>query len=150
MINLLKTLLIFAIMMAVFGILAAGIAFYTGHIGKPIKYVIPESYQGWVTIIYGKHDCPQLEESRVFVLIHTDETGNGCTSTQIPKGWRYTKYVYANNDGSYMSLKWDKSSTGMIWAMSNRTPQGGSTHYADVFFVGTKDQLEDAWSSQPK
>jgi len=148
--NLSKTLLILAGVLVIFTLLAAGISLYKGYLGKPIKYVIPESYQGWVTVIYGKVGCPPLEESGIFVIIPVDETGNGCTSTPILKGWRYTKYVQVSNDGNHTNLEWDRSSTGMIWAMSNRTPQGGSPHYADVFFVGTKDQLENAWSSQPK
>ncbi len=125
------------------------VAIFTGFVGRPLQYEIAESFQGWATIEYGKPECPGLEGSGLFVNIHVDEYGKGCTSSPLPKGWRYTKFVRVDKSGNQTSLPWSSDDSSMVWAWSNRTPQGGRQFFMDVFFVGTADQLKAAWPKEP-
>jgi hypothetical protein len=121
----------------------------TGLLGWPKKYEIADTFHGWVTIAYSKPDCKAFEWDGIFVVIPVDSSGKGCTSSPMPLGWQYTKFVRVDKNGNQTPLAWGTNDSGMIWAWSNRTPQGGSPFFADVFFVGTADQLKSAWSSQP-
>jgi hypothetical protein len=122
----------------------------TGLLGWPKKYEIADTFHGWATIAYNKPHCKALEWDGLFVVIRVDSSGKGCTSSPMPLGWSYTKFVRVDKGGNQTPLAWGADdSTKMIWAWSNRTPQGGSPFFADVFFVGTADQLKSAWWSQP-
>jgi len=130
----------------------AVIAVSVGFFGKPIQYEIAGPYQGWVTVIYENPHCQTLGTDGVYLVVHVDETGNGCSSSPIPQGWRYTKFVRISKDGkrtTLVSSSWASEQSRMIWAGAVMTPQGGYPHMGEIFFIGTADQLKDAWSRQP-
>ena len=143
---------------AVFGVLLAVVtslvvvAILTGFIGKSIRYEIVKPLDGWVTIIYSNSDCKPLEEDGLFLVVHVDVSGKGCSSSPMPRGWRYNKFVHVDKNGRQTELihsSWASKQSRMIWAGAVMTPAGGYPHFAQIFFVGTADQLNEAWSRQP-
>lgn len=133
-------------------IIAAIIAISIGWIGKPIKYEIAESFNGWATVVYKNPTCKPPKEEGLFFVIEVDESGKGCTSSLIPQGWRYAKFVRVNKDGIKTKLSrssWGDKKSRMIWAGAVISPQGGYSYTGEIFFVGTAEQLEKAWSKQP-
>ena len=128
----------------------AVVAIFTGFVGRPKQYEIAASFHGWATVEYGRPECQPLADGGLFVDIQVDESGKGCTSSPMPIGWRYTKFVRVGKNGRTTSLPWSTGDSSMIWAWSNRTPQGGSPFFMDVFFVGTADELKSNWPNEPK
>lgn len=140
-----NSIVVLAILLA---LLAGAVA--TGFVGHPMRYEIAEPFKGWVTVIYENPACKPIEKDSLFLVIHVDGQGKACSSSPMPGGWRYTKFVYVDKDNKQIPLEWSKDDSNMIWAWSNRTPQGGYQSFADIFFVGTSKELRNAWANQPK
>ena len=140
------------------GVLVTGIVILSvatvliGLIRRPIRYEITEPFQGWVTVIYEDSNCKPLEEDGFFLVVHVDGTGKGCTSSPMPQGWRYLKFVYVGKDGKRTTLvhsNWAKEQSRRIWAGATMSRNGGYSQEGEIFFVGTAEQLKGAWSRQP-
>ena len=148
-----KTVVVVIGALAAIAIILVIAAVSAGFIAKPIVYEIAEPFNdGWVTITYENPNCKPLEEDGLFLVVHVDETGKGCSSNPIPQGWRYTKYVRVGKNGertALVSSSWASEQSRMIWAGAVMTPQGGYPHAGEIFFVGTAAQLKDAWPRQP-
>src|SRR5690242_13699335 len=90
-------------------ILLAVISVALGFIGQPKKYEIADSVDGWVTVTYGNRDCKPLESDGLFVVIRVDASGKGCSSSAMPQGWSYTKFVRVDKSGIQTPLAWGAS-----------------------------------------
>jgi hypothetical protein len=82
--------------------------------------------------------------------------GEACTSHPLFEGWKKAKYLQMNEDGTEKVLpygSWDKSKD-RIWSVTlgyvSYTREGKTYSVPrELFFVGTKEQLEGAWNKQP-
>jgi hypothetical protein len=144
-----KSVLILAGVLAALSVAAA----YGGFFVRPIRYEIDESFQGWVTVVYENSRCEPLPTHGLFLIVRVDAMGKGCTSTPMPRGWRYTKYVRVSKNGvlgpTLEHSSWASERSRMIWAGATMSPEGGYPFAGEIFFVGSAEQLKSAWSSQP-
>ena len=91
-----------------------------GGLGRPVLWVLPPGFQGWIQINYDDPTCPELQREGVFVEIPVPESGHVCTSqSSVFTVWRYHRYVYENLDGTHEVLN---SNTWrddlMVWGLS--------------------------------
>lgn len=111
--------------------------FAFGQIGRPIVYRIPGDYRGWLAIRYEDPVCPPLRTDSWYVVIETNSDGRACTSSPVPRGWRYVRYEYVYPTGKRRQL--DKNERiERYGATGPQKPQ------IEVVFVGSEDEQRRA------
>jgi hypothetical protein len=124
--------------------------------GKDIVYRIPAHFSGWVVVKFSQPSCPSLKEDKNAIHVQVGMNGEACTSHPLFEGWKKAKYLKMNEDGTEKVLpygSWDKSKD-RIWSVTlgyvSYTKEGKTYSVPrELFFVGTKEQLEGAWNKQP-
>jgi len=146
-------LLAFGILLVTIILVVLGAAL-TGQAGQPILYEIAGSYKGWVVIQYADPGCPQLGTKGIYLIIPISGSGQACTSTPMPQGYRYERYEYVNPDGRRTEIRsWGWNPKRQIWGgFASRfinTPPGELGFIQASFFVGTRAELERSWATRP-
>lgn len=119
-------------------------------VGRPIRYELPPGYRGWVLIEYENPSCPSLVTKGMYLVISIPSSGRACTSSPVPKGWRYSRYEYLAADGQRTTIpSGGQGKDNQIWASSHAFAQETVRFPRDRFFVGTKEELEKSWSKEP-
>lgn len=117
-------------------------------IGWPIRYEFASAYQGWVVIQYDNPTCSPFESDGIYLVIPIQPSGRACTSSPVPKGWRYNQYEYVAPDGERIRIPFG-GEDNRIWADSVAYAQATVRFPKQTFFVGTKKELESSWSERP-
>jgi hypothetical protein len=110
---------------------------------RPIRYEVPENFEGWVVITFENPNCRPMDSDGVFLVIKFDKSGRACTSDSDPEGWRYTTLNYVDKTGRL------KSAPSEMLAGASYDRQELHQYPGEFFFVGTAEQLKGAWSSSP-
>jgi hypothetical protein len=116
----------------------------------PTRFLIPNTYKGWIRIEYGGN-APPLEMSNGKYVCRIPANGVLATSSPLEEGWAKDEYFYYSEHGSTEVLSdtgWGGG--GMIWAGSVSVSSPDSKQFTQSFYVGTEDQYRrDPSSSQP-
>jgi hypothetical protein len=120
-----------------------------GFSGLSKRYEIAETFRGWATVTYGDPACRALEEDGAYVVIRIDAEGKGCTSSPMPAAWRFTRFAHVDRFRTPTPLALTSDDTGMIHGWSTRSAQQGHVYPADIFFVGTSQEMDAARASRP-
>jgi hypothetical protein len=96
------------------------------------------NYKGWA-IRVNEPDC-NASRRHFFVEVQVATNGRGCSSAPLPAGWTFNEYRYVRSDGSSRHLPASNI------AFKDYTPDGKIIH----FFVGTEDELNKSWKSEPR
>lgn len=115
-------------------------------VGRPVAWELPPNYKGWVVFQYEKPDCPALREHGIFLVHIVGQDARGCTSSPVPRGWRYSTYSCIQANGERLpipSSSWSREP--QIWANSYNPGRK-----AEVFFVGSEEELQASWDRRPK
>jgi hypothetical protein len=113
--------------------------FVEGWVRRPLLYEFPAGFRGWYIIEFNRRDCPPLGRRAAYVVISIPPSGRLCTSSPMPKGWRYYRAVYVNTDGQHDDL--DRSQ--FFRASTDRW------HTTEDGFVGTREELNNTPSPPP-
>jgi hypothetical protein len=109
---------------------------------RPVKYLIPQVYVGWIRIEYRVKNAPPLPQEGMYMIVKVPATGILKTSSVMGEGWAVDKYYYVTSKGVRQPLPLGLPGEGMIHANSGE-PHGAN----EKFFVGTKQQLDKfGWS----
>jgi hypothetical protein len=125
--------------------ISIGAAVLTGSVGRPILWEFSPRYRGWVVVEYERPECPPLLTKAMHLVIDVPPSGHACTSSPIPKGWRYERYEYVLPDGRRKVIRssgWDRNSE--ITSLSVNAEKK-----TEFLFVGTREELSKNWSSRP-
>jgi hypothetical protein len=113
---------------------------------RPINYLIPEGYVGWVTVDYGVVGAPALPLQNDHLLVKFPNSRVVQTQSKLEYGWASDKYFYYTMTGQQRELKNTKwGGGGMIWAGtvgSESDGKGGMRNIEQRFFVGTEEQYK--------
>jgi hypothetical protein len=77
------------------GCIAAG-----GGISRPLRYELPEHYQGWVLIQYSSPGCEPMTANGLGEIIIVPDGGRACTSSPPRVGWHPVEYANRSPNGS--------------------------------------------------
>jgi hypothetical protein len=69
-------------------------------IGRPIRWEIPNGYEGFYGLQEGNPHCPPLRNDNLEIVVSVPATGCACTSDELPNFWRANHVVYVGPDGS--------------------------------------------------
>jgi hypothetical protein len=122
--------------------LLSGIALVIGFaltgMGRPVRYELPEGYQGWVVIEYYNPDCAPIESKGIFLVITVPPSGRVCTSSPLPDdAWRLYLYEHLMSDSTRRRIPSFNNKARAIWGgnyLVFQTKEEGFPQYG--FFVG--------------
>jgi hypothetical protein len=106
-------------------------------------YEIDADYRGWTVVEYSNPNCPSLKTDRLYLVVEIPASGRVCTSSELPKGWRYERFEYVNGRGRQRVLRssgWD--SDPEVWAFNQEK--------RETVFIGSKEELDKNWASKPR
>jgi Family of unknown function (DUF6843) len=118
-------------------------AYVLGFFNRPVTYVLPADYRGWVLIQYKDPSCPALQTYQFNLIITIPSSGCACTSSPSPPGMRRRRYeyVYPNGDRRGLPSRFGDD-TSMIWGetgIANGPDLPGYRKYPrTAFFIGEK------------
>jgi hypothetical protein len=125
------------------GFIIIVVAALTGNLRRPILWELSPGYRGWVVVEYQRRDCPPLSTEGIQLVITVSASGHACTSSPIPKGWRYERYEYVLENGTRREIPssgWDRD--------SEITPLDSKKRLA-FLFVGNQQELNNSWGNRP-
>lgn len=105
--------------------------FADAGIGRPLRHELPAGFRGWALSKYRRASCPVLSTRRTHLIVTYDASGQACTSSPKPMGWRYRSFVYVEPGGQRRPIP-----EALLWAYAYSI-----TDDADTFFVGTQAEL---------
>jgi hypothetical protein len=112
---------------------------------RPVHYLIPENYAGWVEIDYGTAKAPSLPIEEGCHIVKFPPGGRVCTSSAIEFGWARDRYYYYSDSSLCELLATDWGRGGQIWSgvvSSNYDDKGQWVSAREAFFVGTEEQYK--------
>jgi hypothetical protein len=127
-------------LLLIFGITL--VLYLAEEIGGPVLYRLPGDYRGWAGIRYDDPLCAPLSKEGWYTVIPIGSNGWGCTSHSVPGGWRYVRYEYSYSDGRRRKLVGPNE---RFWSTGVTGPQ---IPHIEAVFVGSKQEMERAWSGQ--
>lgn len=104
-------------------------------IGRPVLYVLPDGYRGWVAVFYANPKCPPLSSSGLFLVVTVSGVGHACTSDSASTGWVYHRATYRKSA---------LSDAPPIRAISYSDQKS-----RDLLFVGSEEELRSSWGAAP-
>ena len=109
---------------------------------RPIRYLIPQGYVGWVRIEFGIPHASALPVEDDSYLIRFTSEGYIQTSSPIEYGAASDDYYYYSENGRepLPSTGWGKG--GMIWGRSNGLRVGAEDRPYEHLFIGTEEQFK--------
>ncbi len=69
-------------------------------LGRPVRWEVPEGYQGFYGLQEGNPACPPLRNDGIEIMVSVPTLGCACTSDELPNLWRYNHVVSVRPDGS--------------------------------------------------
>jgi hypothetical protein len=130
-------------------LLGALIVCLSGLVGLPMRYDIDSSVRGWVVVEYEDTSCNKLARDGLFLVVMVPASGRACTASTMPKGWRWTKFDRIRADGNREGLSFSSTDPQqLIWAWATGTQGDSTRREREIFFVGTKKELDSAWDQQ--
>jgi hypothetical protein len=124
------------VLVLMYGLLIVGMA-SSGGISWPLLYELPAGYRGWILVYFERPNCPSMGSRGLFYVIQVSESGRGCTSDTLPRGWKYHRAEFLNSDGTR---------TGR-----SLRPISYSDETKDyLIFIGTEEELTRNWNKAPR
>jgi hypothetical protein len=112
----------------------------TERIGVPVQYRIAGEYRGWVGIRYADEACPPMQAAGLYLVIVVGPDGRSCTSSEMPGGWRYSRYVYVYPDGRSRALSGAREDVVVVGSTGPAKP------YVETLFIGSDEELKRSWA----
>lgn len=112
---------------------------------RPVKYLIPEGYVGWVKIDFGSPNAPVLPLEQDHFVARIPPSGQLQTSSDIKYGWAKDEYYYYRDDTREQLKQTGWGGGGMIGEGFNGTGLDGDNNVKQTFlqfFVGTGDEYK--------
>ena len=81
-------------------IVMVGLLYACFPLGRPIRWEVPEGYQGFYGLQEGNPACPALRNDGIEIVVGVPATGCACTSDELPNLWRSNHLVSVRPDGS--------------------------------------------------
>jgi hypothetical protein len=126
----------------ILGLIIIGVAPLTGNFGRPILWELSPGFRGWVVVKYQRSDClPLSTTTSIFSVISVLASGQACTSSPMPKGWRYVRYEYVLGDGRRSLIP----SSGWGSNSEIKPISVNSEKRMEVIFVGSQQELNKNW-----
>lgn len=101
------------------GLLVATVLWLMGGVGRPVRWILPPDFEGWIQVEFNNPACPELQHESVYLEVRVSDSGNVCTPESLFSVWRYHRYVYEHPDGTHTVLN---SNTWrgdlMVWPVS--------------------------------
>jgi hypothetical protein len=69
-------------------------------VARPVTWRIPQGFQGWVLAQFGDASCGPLRTDGIFDVLTVGSDGRACTTTGLPHGWQYVRYVSFSPTGT--------------------------------------------------
>lgn len=112
---------------------------------RPMRFLIPEGYRGWVRVEFEVPGAPKLPIEAGENVLKIPSTGLLKTSSPEQYGWSKDDYFFYSGAGT-IPLS-DSGSNRLIWGKLNGEASGlaGKRKYED-FFVGTQEQYSEQMS----
>lgn len=108
------------------------------------RFLIPDSYTGWVRIEFEVKDAPPLPTDRGEYVLQIPPSGVLRTSSREQYGWANDRYYYYYSSPQAMRPLADSGPTQLIWGKLNGEEAGASgDRKYEEFFVGTLQQFKD-------
>lgn len=111
---------------------------------RPIRYLIPEGYVGWVQIDYGVESAPPLPIEERAYLAQFPAHGRLETSSPPEYGAAWDRYFYYDAEGKRREIFYTGwGAGGMIWGAatgSSQKTEETAPAYSGHLFVGTEEQ----------
>jgi len=80
-------------------------------------------------------NCPPLKTRGIHLVIPIGLGGFGCTSSPLPREWRYKRFEYVYPDGTRTEIpQRSLSRPGQIWGE-------GTSWKTWIFFIGTEEEF---------
>lgn len=112
------------------------------------EFLIPDGYVGWALLTYNQKSAPPMTTTEGATIYKFPEGGRLKTSSPGPAPDAKKSYLYYAGDGSLRDVPMDyRNGNGMIWDEHSISVHGSITEFG--FFVGTKDQYENAKTRRP-
>lgn len=70
-----------------------------GRISRPLRYELPNQYEGWVLIQYSSPNCEPMKPDGLGEVLLVPEGGRACTSSAPRAGWHSVQYSARTADG---------------------------------------------------
>jgi hypothetical protein len=112
---------------------------------RPVRYLIPDGYVGWVKINFRVQSAPALPIEDGYYLARMPEAGELGTSSDIEYGWAKDEYYYYVDDTRHPLKATTWGGGGFIWGGFNGQEQDPNQKVVQTylqFFVGTEDQYK--------
>lgn len=114
--------------------------------GAPERHLIPEDYQGWLTVRYGVPGQPELEDDAGVLVFRYSDSGVLETSTAWSAGVKHKEYFYVGDHGSEPLARGGLQ--GRIWGERDikigDEQAGDRIEHSSACFVGTRAQYGQA------
>jgi hypothetical protein len=120
---------------------------------RPVRYLIPAGFRGWVLVEYENPACPPLRTEGLWLAVPVRPTGYGCTSS--PSQFRaehFVAYDYVSPDGRRVPIRatfkgggdgiWDEFYYDKGQNVSGRPLEG--------FFVGSEQEYDRGLAAEPR
>jgi hypothetical protein len=122
--------LMFVVVLETFGLVGQGFA-------GPIQWEIPAGYQGWVVGRYEESECAPAGVDGLFRVFTVRPSGEFCTSSPFPRGWRYSRYEYVFPDGTRNQLAVGvPGKGGDVWPLF-----ADANRNVELFFIGSEGEF---------
>jgi len=112
---------------------------------RPVRYLIPESYAGWVEIDFGIVAAPALPIEDGFYVVKFPPSGRLYTSSDIEVGWAKDRYYYYTDSNLHEIPETSWGGGGLIWGGtvgSQQDDKGQTCCVTEALFVGTEEQFK--------
>ena len=93
--------------------------------------------KGGFGVQYQHPGCPPRTVRGFFRVVRVSADGNGCTSDDAPKGWRYFRAEYTTADGSRVNSPFQ-------WIATD------PSRNLEIGFVGTEEEMQKNWDKYPR
>ena len=127
----------------------AGLVYFWPWRGRrdPMRYLVPESYVGWVVIQYGVPGSPPLPIRDGAVEVVVPLSGRLATRSEQEYGFALDDWESVSPAGLRTKLLDPDAHGGRIWRWSAGTLEapGRPEVHREQFFVGTEGATTSAW-----
>lgn len=130
-----KTVKLAKIAICLLCVFFVGVMLFIGNMRRPVRYVIPHGYSGWISVKYSVAKATALPLEEGFLLAIIPIGGKLETTSPLEERWGADQYYQVDKNGERKRLvAYGHSKDTMIWA--------GSTNGSRLrFFCGTRSQL---------
>lgn len=109
----------------------------------PVDFEISEGYYGWLTIEFGRKDCPPLQRREGSWVVSFSKMGDACTSTKMELGVARDRFYSVGTRLTELKPLDPASYTSDIGVAAVMYEDGGEVK-RQYFFVGTAQSFRES------